>query len=394
MAKIKANLLRLYKFIFWLLGILLPKNKNLIIFESFLGKQYSDNPRALYEYLKVNHPNMNMIWSVERKALQKFSDYDVRYVRRLSLRWLFIMNRAGYWVSNSRLPLWVPKPKRTVYLQTWHGTPLKKLALDMQEVHMPGTDTEVYKKNFVQATRKWDYLVSPNRYSTEIFKRAFQFDHKILETGYPRNDYLVNENNSEEINRIKKKMNLPENKKVILYAPTWRDNEYHGKGRYKFDLPLDMKLMEEALGEEYIILFRMHYLIAENLDFSSYDGFAYDASHHEDIRELYLIADMLITDYSSVFFDYTILKRPMLFYVYDIDAYRDQLRGFYFDFEKEAPGPLVKTTASLIEAIMQIEGHPDKVLEEIEVFHERFCVLEDGKASERVVNEVFEKQGS
>lgn len=391
-SKIHRLLLSVYKRLFLLLGILLPKKDNLIIFESFLGKQYSDNPRALYEYLRSNYPSFQMIWSVERNSLDHFSNYDVRYVRRFSLRWLYLMNRSKYWLSNSRLPLWVRKPNKTIYVQTWHGTPLKKLALDMQEVHMPGTNTEKYKRNFIKATRKWDYLISPNRYSTEIFKRAFQFENNIMETGYPRNDYLVNENNITEINRIKQKMNLPKDKKVILYAPTWRDDEYHGRGRYKFDIPLDMDYMKDSLGEEYIILFRMHYLIAENLDLSSYNNFAFDASLHEDIRELYLIADMLITDYSSVFFDYAILRRPMLFYVYDIDTYRDQLRGFYIDFEKEAPGPLVKSTESLVEEIRKVENEPSPKLESIEKFHERFCALEDGRASERVVKELFEKK--
>lgn len=390
-SKIHRLLLSVYKRLFLLLGILLPKKDNLIIFESFLGKQYSDNPRALYEYLCSNYPSFQMIWSVERNSLDHFSNYDVRYVRRFSLRWLYLMNRSKYWLSNSRLPLWVRKPNKTIYVQTWHGTPLKKLALDMQEVHMPGTNTEKYKRNFIKATRKWDYLISPNRYSTEIFKRAFQFENKIMETGYPRNDYLVNENNIAEINRIKQKMSLPKDKKVILYAPTWRDDEYHSRGRYKFDIPLDMDYMKESLGEEYIILFRMHYLIAENLDLSSYNNFAFDVSLHEDIRELYLIADMLITDYSSVFFDYAILQRPMLFYVYDIDTYRDQLRGFYIDFEKEAPGPLVKSTESLVEEIKKIENNSAPKLESIEKFHERFCALEDGGASERVVKELFEK---
>src|SRR5699024_10775827 len=107
--------------------------------------------------------------------------------------WMFLMNRAKYWITNSRLPLWIPKPEKTIYLQTWHGTPLKKLAVDMDEVHMPGTNTDKYKKNFVTETQKWDYLVSPNNYSTEIFRRAFQFKKNILETGYPRNDFLINE---------------------------------------------------------------------------------------------------------------------------------------------------------------------------------------------------------
>lgn len=391
--KIKKMLLKLYKRLFSLLGIILPKNNNLIVFESFLGKQYSDNPRAIYEYLKEHYPHYKMYWSVERKSLYKFENLDVKYMRRFSLKWMYVMNRAKYWVSNSRLPLWIPKPKNTIYLQTWHGTPLKRLAADIEEVHMPGTNTEKYKRNFLNEVKKWDYLVSPNPYSTEIFKRAFQFDKVLIESGYPRNDYIVkNKNNEFEIKKIKEKNNLPLDKKIILYAPTWRDNQFYGKGRYKFEIPLDLNLLQKELKDEYIIILRMHYLIAENLDLSKYDGFAYDFSSYEDIRELYLIADLLVTDYSSVFFDYAILKRPMLFYVYDIEEYRDRLRGFYFDFEKEAPGPLLYTTDKLIETIKNIDGIFKEYRKKIEDFHQQFCNLEDGKASQRVVEKVFTKK--
>jgi CDP-glycerol glycerophosphotransferase len=125
------------------------------------------------------------------------------------------------------------------------------------------------------------------------------------------------------------------------------------------------------------------------LDLSAYNGFAYDTSQHEDIRELYLLADLLITDYSSVFFDYGNLRRPMIFFVYDIESYRDKLRGFYFDFEKEAPGPLVKKTEEVIAEVRQIEKSSPKLPESFESFYQKFCYLEDGKASQRVVEEVF-----
>lgn len=377
----------MYKTVFSILGSLLPRNNKLIIFESFLGKQFSDSPRAIYEYLKKHYPEYKMYWSVERRSLHKFNNLDVKHIRRFSLKWMFLMNRAKYWVTNSRLPLWIPKPKDTIYVQTWHGTPLKRLAADMEEVHMPGTNTEKYKRNFLKETSKWDYLISPNAYSTEIFKRAFNFNKTLIESGYPRNDYLINnQNNNDEIKRIKEENKLPLDKKIILYAPTWRDNQFYGRGRYKFDIQLDLDLMKEKLSDEYIIILRMHYLIAENLDLSAYKGFAYDFSSHEDIRELYLIADLLVTDYSSVFFDFANLKRPILFYVYDIDEYRDQLRGFYFDFEKEAPGPLVKSTEELIKEIKEVEAE----FELDQVFYNKFCYLEDGKASERVVKAIFE----
>src|SRR5690606_7699314 len=158
-----------------------------------------------------------------------------------------------------------------------------------------------------------------------------------------------------EILKIKDELGLPFNKKIILYAPTWRDNQYYAKGRYKFEIPMNLEVLKENLSHEYIIILRMHYLVAENLQLSKYQGFVYDFSNHEDIRDLYLISDVLITDYSSVFFDYAILNRPIIFYVFDIEEYRDKLRGFYFNLEKEAPGPLVKTTEQLINVIKRIE---------------------------------------
>src|SRR5690625_4799131 len=139
--------------------------------------------------------------------------------------------------------------------------------------------------------------------------------------------------------------------------------------------------MEKSLGDDYLIILRLHYLIAEKSDLSNYPNFIVDYSYHEDIRDLYLVSDILITDYSSVFFDYANLKRPMLFYVYDIDDYRDNVRGFYFDFEAKAPGPLVKNTDELISEIKCIDQHGFKPSEETAAFYKKFCYLEDGQAS-------------
>lgn len=385
--KLKA----LYKLCFKLLGKL-PVKKDLIVFESFLGKQYSDSPRAIFEYMQENKLNNRMYWSFDRRNIEKFDKRsEVKAVKRFSLRWLYLMARANYWVTNSRLPLWIPKPSHTIYIQTWHGTPLKRLAADMDQVKMPGTNTKKYKRNFLKEASKWDYLISPNEYSTEIFKRAFNFDGKILESGYPRNDFLVNSNNEEMKKNIKEGAQLPLNKKVILYAPTWRDNQFYGKGKYKFDLNMDFSKLKKELGEEYIIILRLHYLVAENLDLSEYKGFIFDLSNHEDIRELYLISDILITDYSSVFFDYANLKRPMIFYVYDLEDYRDNLRGFYFDFESKAPGPLLKSTTQIIQEVKRLENTNMTLTDKAQEFYGKFCYLEDGKATERVVTKIFRR---
>lgn len=368
----------------------LPVKKNLVMFESFLGKQYSCNPRAIYEYLKENRPDLELVWSVDGRSISKFENADIPYAKRFSIKWLFKMARARYWVTNSRMPLWIPKAKHTVYFQTWHGTPLKRLAADMDEVHMPGTNTKKYKANFHKESSKWDYLLSPNAYSTEIFRRAFNFQKEVVEVGYPRNDVLYTKNNPDDIKDLKEKLQLPQDKKVILYAPTWRDDQFYGKGRYKFDLELDLLQLKDKFGEDYVIVLRMHYLVAENFDLSPYEGFVFDFSYHGDINELYLVSDIMITDYSSVFFDYANLKRPMLFFVYDIDSYRDKLRGFYFDFETYAPGPLVKTTDEVISAIEKIESDGFEIQSEIfDDFYERFCYLESGQSSHKAVQKVF-----
>lgn len=374
--------------IFSLVGKL-PTRKKTIVFESFLGKQYSDNPKALYLYIKSHYPHYRLYWSVDRREVHRFENKGIDLLPRFGLRWIWVMGRAEYWITNSRLPLWIPKPKGTTYVQTWHGTPLKRLAADMEEVHMPGTDTTSYKENFINEAKKWDYLISPNAYSSEIFRRAFQFKGTLIESGYPRNDILLNENNTERISELKRAAGLPLDKKVILYAPTWRDDQFHHVGKYKFQLKMDIDRMREEFGDDYVIILRLHYLIADNINLESYEGFIYDFSQNEDISELYLMSDVLITDYSSVFFDFANLRRPILFYVYDLETYRDKLRGFYFNFEEKAPGPLVKTTEQLIYELKKIEGTSSQEDANIEKFHERFCYLEDGRASERVVRTIL-----
>ncbi|MEK5382107.1 CDP-glycerol glycerophosphotransferase family protein [Niallia sp. FSL W8-0635] len=382
------KLLFLYKAIFKLVGYF-PVKKNTIVFESFLGKQYSCNPRAIYEYIQNNHSEFKTYWSVDPRYLKNFDGKSLHVVPRFSIKWLFIMARAEFWVSNSRLPLWIPKSRHTTYLQTWHGTPLKKLAADMDEVYMPETNTKMYKRNFLYEARNWDYLISPNAYSSEIFKSAFRFNKNMIESGYPRNDILQKNHSQEELDKMKEKFSIPLDKKVLLYAPTWRDDQFYKKGKYKFDLELDLHKLRKELEDEYIVILRMHYLVAENFDLSPYKGFAFDFSNYEDIRELYLISDMLITDYSSVFFDYGNLKRPIIFFVYDIETYRDKLRGFYFDFEKTAPGPLVKTTEEIIESVHMLKDSVSS--QKFNDFYNKFCYLEDGNATRRVVNEVFLK---
>ena len=367
----------------------LPVQKNLVLFESFLGRGYSDNPKALYLTLQKQRPELQLVWIFAKEPNAAVKAACPNWVLRNSPKYYYLMARAQYWIFNTRQPLSLKKRRETMYLQTWHGTPLKRLGLDMDEVHMPGTNTEQYKKNFSAQAKEWNYLLSPNLYSSAIFKRAFDFRGLLLETGYPRNDLLYAPDRQQQAKQIKQSLRLPPGKKVILYAPTWRDDEFVKKGQYRFNLKLDLKQMQSRLGDDYIVLLRMHYLIAEHLDLTAFDGFAYDVSAYGDIAELYLISDLLITDYSSVFFDYAHLNRPMVFFTYDLEKYASVLRGFYFDFEAVVPGPLLKESHQVIDYIEDIAIQSKQYEEKYTAFQERFCSLDDGKASQRVVNALF-----
>ncbi|QHS23522.1 CDP-glycerol:glycerophosphate glycerophosphotransferase [Virgibacillus sp. MSP4-1] len=377
-------ILFLYRNIF----LKIPIKENHIIFESFLGKNYSDNPKAIYKYLlQYNKEDYKFIWIYADNKLK--IPGNPKQVRRFSLKYYYYMAISKYWILNTRASKHIIKRKETVYLQTWHGTPLKKLGMDIEQVQMPGTDTGRYKKNFTDEANRWDYLISPNPYSSEIFRRAFLFKGTMLEYGYPRNDILYHENKEDKARAIKKRLNIPVDKKVILYAPTWRDNQFYEKGKYRFELDLDLDKMRRAISDEYVIVLRLHYVVASQLDVSPYEGFAYDLSSYDDIAELYIISDLLITDYSSVFFDYANLKRPILFYTYDLDDYRDNIRGLYFDIESGVPGPLLKTTDQVIDAIKDINKIEEQYAGKYNVFYKKFCTWEDNRASEKVVKEVL-----
>lgn len=363
--------------------------KNIILLESNLGRNYTGNPKSIYEEM------VRLGLDQQYRCYFVFNDTSIaipgqaQKVKRNRLKYLYLMARAGVWVSDSRMPKFLIKRDGVQYIQTWHGTPLKKLALDMDEVSMAGeTDIVKYKNNFYENTRTWDYLISQNNFSTNVFRRAFAFDKTMLEIGYPRNDTLINDNNQKYIKKLKKELKLPMDKKIILYAPTWRDDEFYGKGKYKFSPKLDFDKAQRELGDEYVMIVKYHYLIMDNIDWSEYEGFIYDYDQTYDIADLYLVSDYLITDYSSVMFDYSLLHRPMFFYAYDLDNYKDNLRGFYFDFISEAPGPISLTTEELIRTIKNYD--PNEYSVRYNEFSQKYNHADDGKASYKVAKLIEE----
>lgn len=363
-----------------------PIEENWVMFETFMGKSYADSPKYIYEYLAKNYPGKyKFIWVLNDKKTKL--PYDGIKVKRFTRKYAYYLAKSKYFVFNIRQPLWFRKREGQVFLETWHGTPLKRLAFDQEEVTAA---SPTYKAQFYRQKQEWDYLIAANRFSSDIFKSCFMYTNgKMLEIGYPRNDLMYADNKDEIAKNLREKLGIPNDKKTILYAPTWRDDEYYGKGQYKFKLKLDLELMKQYLGDKYVVLLRTHHYIADKIDVTGLEDFAFNLSKYDDITEIYLISDICITDYSSVFFDFANLKRPMLFYTYDIDKYRDVLRGFYIDMEKELPGPLVYSTQEVIDTIINIDEMNAKYEERYQQFYDRFCSIDDGHASQRAVEAVF-----
>ena len=232
-------------------------------------------------------------------------------------------------------------------------------------------------------------MVSPSKFCTEKYISAFNLkkvgkDKCILETGYPRNDALFTFDDK-YVNNLKKELGIPRDKKIILYAPTWRDNQYKTGTGYSYNLALDFDKFRDKFSKDYVILFRTHYLVAEAIDLNKYKGFIYNVSDYSDINDLYILADMIITDYSSVFFDYANLRRPMIFYMYDLEEYKNNMRDFYFSLD-ELPGPIVESEEDLYKEIKNIDKYWNTYKEKYDKFNKRFNYLDDKDSSKRVLD--------
>lgn len=362
-------------------------NQPTIVFESFAGKFINDSPYAIYLELKKQRPDWNLIWSVNKNQISTAKELNLKYVRRLRRKWAKTMAMADGWVSNSRMIGWLKKTDDTYYLQTWHGTPLKRLGLDIENVVMPGTTTARYRGSFLTEVEKWDGLISPNKYSTDIFKRAFDYKKEILEIGYPRNDALYQGHSQDEINQLKRKLGLPLDKKIILYTPTYRDEQNQGQGKYQFELPLNLEKLKAEFGDQIYFVFRMHYLISEKIKADQLIGFAKDLSKYQNINDLYLVSDALLTDYSSTMFDYAILKRPIILYFNDEDQYK-QSRDFYID-KQDLPVKPVNNETGLINSINKLIGTDFQIDKKQLDFNKEFVIDTKGQSAKKAVNDIL-----
>ncbi|GAA2550828.1 hypothetical protein GCM10010435_21200 [Winogradskya consettensis] len=358
--------------------------RDAVLFESFGGRQYSDSPKAMHEELVRRGLPLEAQYLTVRDG-QAATPETLSTARLGGTEWYDALATSRYIVTNSHLPDWFERRPGQIVVQTWHGTPLKRIGFDV-------TDIRHADRNYLQRVEKetpnWTFLVSPNRFSTPILQRAFRYGGEMLESGYPRNDVLFH-NDPVATAAIGKRIGLPAGKRVILYAPTWRDDEFYGQGRYKMSMQLDLAAARRMLGDDHVLLVRRHPNVVDPIPDDG-SGFVIDVSTYPDMADLLSVTDVLITDYSSVMFDFANTGRPILLFTYDLEHYRDKLRGFYFDFEREAPGPLLMTSEDVVKTLAEIAVDPGAYADERAAFQARFCDLDDGSATKRVVDRMLE----
>jgi CDP-glycerol glycerophosphotransferase (TagB/SpsB family) len=357
-----------------------PLDPDLAVFAAYWYRGYACNPRAICEKLAELVPRVRAVWVVAPEHAAAMPP-GVDHVIAGSRAYYRLIARATYLVNNVNFPDELVKRTGTVHLQTHHGTPVKTMGLDLRHAFVAGRRLDFDR--LLRRVARWDYSVSANAFSTKEWKRAYPGGYESLETGYPRNDALVNATEA-DVERIRGELGIGPGRRAVLYAPTHRE--------YLRDYvpTADLARLAGELGPDSVIMVRVHYFYEDDLELEEQvrAGRVLDVSAHPSVEELCLAADVLVTDYSSLLFDYAVLDRPIVVHAPDWDAYRT-LRRTYFDLLAEPPGVVTRSDDELVDAFRSGAVADERAARLRAAFRARFCSLEDGRASERVVRRVW-----
>ncbi|MFF1557297.1 CDP-glycerol glycerophosphotransferase family protein [Streptomyces sp. NPDC058279] len=371
----------------------LPLKKGTVVFESHMGKQYSDSPKAIYEEMVRQGVPFEAIWSYAGGKPTGFPK-EATLVRRWSWPYLRALAQAEFWIDNQGFPLALTKRAGTTYIQTWHGSALKRMGF-----HEPRTKAQgkAGQDRFQAAVDRFDHFLIRSEHDARTLAKGFRLrDEVLMRSGYPRNDALVEAHRAEVESgervrgSLAADLGIDPDKRVLLYAPTFRAAADGAVENFAF--PFDVEEFADRLGDRFVLLVRTHYLNSVSLP-PSVAGRVIDVSRHHDITPLLALADGLITDYSSVMFDYAVLDRPMMFFAYDYEAYATDIRGTYFDLKEKAPGPVVATADELMQAVSAFDEADVKYAEARRRFLTEFGEYDRGDAARQIVEKFFTRSG-
>lgn len=337
---------RVMSFCMNVLKLFVKSDDKLILFNSFAGRKYDDSPRAIYENMRKDprFKDYKLVW-----AFHQPEKYDAPIkIKTDGLKYFKTALAARVWVTNSSVERGLNiTGKHTFYFNTWHGTPMKKMGTDI------GADNTSFRN---KGDNHFDVMMSQGHFETDVFSRSFGITkEKFLEAGLPRNDILANYT-EEYRKQLRKKLNIRPNQTVILYCPTFREYDKDESLGVVMAPPMDLKKWEQKLGNGYVLLMRAHYEVSKVMKIEDND-FVRNMTDYPDLNDLYIAADILISDYSSVFFDYSITGKPMLHFCYDYDKYSSK-RGMYFDIREKISG--ADTEDGVIDLIKQLDKEAEK----------------------------------
>lgn len=359
------------------IGFFLPINRNRILFSSFGGLKFDDSPKEIYQTILGDdrYKDKELIWAFS--SPEDFSIPRGKKVRIDTIKYFYYALSSKVWITNSSIERGLSfKRRRIFYLNSWHGTPIKKMGCDLS------SDNESFTS---KAKNHWNIQLSQSPYESDIFSRVFGVKPENFRIfGLPRNDSLSKDTGLKNTT-LRKKMGLPLDKKIILYAPTFREYQRDSDYSSTINIPIDFKRWQYELGEEYVLLIRAHYDIIKSLDIPQSD-FVKDYSSYQSLNDLLIISDILISDYSSIFFDYSILGRPMLCYAYDYDEYESK-RGLYFDIRKELHMDSQMTEDYILNELKNLDFEFRKKI--ADEFRKKY-VTEYGSSAINTVNLIYE----
>jgi CDP-glycerol glycerophosphotransferase len=380
-----------YKTIFWCKYNRQNVVEETFLFECFKGKMVNDSPFAIYQNLLTNFPLAKFTWVVSSPMhpmlLMLTENKNTSVVIYGTDEYFQAYATSKYWVVNCRIPYRVVKKIGQVFVQCWHGTPLKKLGFDIQMDENSKVSKSSLRYAYSIDAKKMDYFISPSPYASRCFISGFGLrKDQILECGYPRNDALIQGSSDIYlIEKIKRSLNIAVNATVILYAPTWRDNSFNNeKQSHVLHNPLENESFLNKFDNDVVFIYRGHYFT----DLQNESSRFFDVSNYNNINDLFLISDLLITDYSSVFFDYALLSKPILFFMYDRDEYESKIRGVYIDLDDVLPGKI----SSLLSALADDISNALNQRIDLSNFNKIFNPHEDGFSAQRVTNAIINQR--
>ena len=310
------------------LKLVVKQDDKLILFNSFAGRKYDDSPKAIYEAMRIDprFKGYHFVWAFHQP--EQFTVKGAKKIKTDGLSYFITALKARVWVTNSSVERGLNfKGKNTFYLNTWHGSPIKKMGSDIAK------DNQSFS---AKGKNKTDVMNTQSKFEAAIFSKCFGIPRNhFLEVGLPRNDEL-SDYTEKHRNELRKKLGIQAEKKVILYCPTFREYEKDENLGVVLAPPIDLKKWQSELGDHYVLLFRAHYEVSKVMDIKE-SKFVKNVTDYPCLNELMIASDILISDYSSIFFDYSIMDKPMLHFTYDYNKYAE-MRGMYFDIRDYLSG--------------------------------------------------------